>query len=65
MRVWAIEHEQTDAVAVMGTVIKSERTRNHSCPKLDILKLYICERMNPFEHKSTRPISIGIELGFQ
>jgi len=64
MRARAIEHEQTNAVAVMGTVIKSERTRPFM-PETSILKLCIRERMNLSEHKSTRRISMRIEWGFQ
>lgn len=64
MRARAIEHEQTNAVAVMGTVIKSERTRPFM-PETGILKLCIRRRMNLFEHKSTRRISMRIEWCFQ
>lgn len=60
----AIEYEQTNAVVVMGTVIKSERTRPF-IPETGILKLCIRERMNLSEHKSTHWISMRIEWGFQ
>lgn len=59
MRARAIEREQTNAVAVMGTAIESERTRPFM-PETGILKLRIRQRMNPFEHKSTRRVSMAL-----